>query len=183
MPEQQQRVVVPKLNTDPIWSLQPWPITIELKDHEYEIPAMSAVGWLAYLLQPRPDLDGMIMDFFPDLDELLIAGYIDLEEVYETLLEIISTVTARPWWVTLRLVSVVYQSWQVLGPIMLKAVDASQMSIAGWLDVLTVEVLNAMDPKDTTMFTSKLELPPPSERPEEPMEEMEMDRSAFLSMT
>lgn len=182
VPEQQHRVVIPKLNKDPIWSLQPWPLVIELKAHEYEIPAMSAVEWLAYLLQPRPDLDGMIMNFFPDLDELLITGQVALEEVYEILLDVISTVTARPWWVTLRLISVVYQSWHVLGPIMLKAVDASQMSIAGWLDVLTVEVLNAMDPKDTTMFTSKLESPPPSERPEEPMEEMEMDRSAFLSM-
>lgn len=182
MPEQQQRVIIPKLNKDPIWSLQPWPLTVELRDQEYEIPAMSAVGWLAYLLQPTPDLDGMIMDFFPDLDELLISGYVDLEEVYETILEIIATVTARPWWVTLRLISVVYQSWQVLGPIMLKAVDASELSIAGWLDVLTVEVLNAMDPKDTMMFTSKLESPPPSERPAEPMDEMEMDQRAFLSM-
>jgi hypothetical protein len=39
-----------------------------------------------------------------------------------------------------------------------------------------------MDPKDTTMFTSRLESPPASERPAEPMEEMEMDRGAFLSM-
>lgn len=182
MPEQQTRVVVPRLNKDPVWSLQPWPVVVELADREYEIPAMAAVGWLAYLMHPQPDLDGMLMEFFPDLDELLIGGVVDLEETYEVLLDLISTVTARPWWVTLRLISVVYQSWQVLGPIMLKAVDASQLSIAGWLDVLTVEVLNAMDPKDTTMFTSKLESPPASERPAEPMEEMEMDRGAFLSM-
>jgi hypothetical protein len=155
---------------------------VSLGGQEYEIPAMPAVDWLAYLMQPRPDLDGMLLDFFPDLDELLMVGLVGLDEVYETLLELISTVTARPWWVTLRLVSVVQGSWQVLGPIMLKAADVSQLSIAGWLDVLTVEILNAMDPKDTTMFTSKLESPPPSERPEEPMEEMEMDRSAFLSM-
>lgn len=155
---------------------------MELRGREYEIPAMPAVDWLAYLMQPKPDLDGMVMEFFPDLDELLMAGFVDLEEVYETLLDIIATVTARSWWIALRLVSVAQASWHVLGPIMLKAVDASQLSIAGWLDVLTVEVLNAMDPKDTMLFTSRLESPPPSERPEEPMDEMEMDRSSFLSM-
>lgn len=143
---------------------------------------MPAVDWLAYLMQPEPDLDGMILDLFPDSEELLFAGEIELDELYDLMLEVIATVSARPWWVALRQIGVVRGSWSVLGPVMLEAADASRISIAGWLDILLVKTLSAMDPKDTTLFTSRLEAPPITERPAEPMETMEMDRGAFLSM-
>lgn len=176
------QVVVPKLNRDPIWSLQPWPATVLLGGQEYTVPAMPAVGWLAYLMQLQPDIDGLILDFFPDSEELLFAELIDVEELYDTMLDLIATVCARPWWVALRQISVARDSWHVLGPPMLESVDSAQVSIAAWLDVLLIKTLAAMEPKETTLFISRLEMPPPSERSAEPMEDMEMDRGAFLSM-
>jgi hypothetical protein len=127
-------------------------------------------------------MDGLVLDFFPDGEERLFSGQISLEELYEAMLELISSVCARSWWIALRQIGVARNSWHVLGPIMLQTVDVTQVSIAGWLDVLLVKTLEAMDPKETTMFTSKLEAPPPSEQKSEPMEELEMDRGAFLSM-
>lgn len=156
---------------------------VTVADREYEIPAMSAVDWLTYLMQPQPDIDGIILDLFPDSEELLFAEQIELEELYDIVLDLIAAVCARPWWVALRQINIARVSWNVLGPMMMESVDATQVSIAGWLDILLVKTLSAMDPKETTMWTSKLEAPPPSEQPAEPMEAMEMDRGSFLSMS
>ncbi len=177
-------VVVPRLNVDPIWSLRCWPVTVALGGIDVEIPALSAVEWLAYLMQPQPDFDGMILDLLPDSEDMLFDGRIDLEELYETILDLIATVCARPWWVALRQVYIARDSWHILGPLMLESVDAAQVSIAAWLDVLLIKVLNSMDPKDTTLFTSRLEAPPASVAASTtpPIETMEMDRNAFLSM-
>jgi hypothetical protein len=178
------KVVTPKLNTDPIWSLQPWPVTVTLGGEDIRIPAMSAVEWLAYLMQPQPDIDGMILDLLPDSEDMLFDGRIDLEELYDITLDLVATVCARPWWIALRQIQIACDSWHVLGPQMLESVDAQLLSIAAWLDVLLVKTLGSMDPKDTTMFVSRLEAPPASLRTQmaPPIEEMEMDRGSFLSM-
>lgn len=180
----QTQVVVPKLNVDPVWSLQPWSAVVSIGRYEFEIPALSAVDWLAYLMQPDPDVDLIVMELLPDVDDLLIDGEIELEDVYESVLDLIATVCARSWWVALRQISVARASWNILGPQMLESVDASQVSIAAWLDILLIKMLNSMDPKETTLFTSRLEAPPAAiAATREPMEEMEMDRGAFLSMS
>jgi hypothetical protein len=161
--------------------LQPWPTIIDLGGRTFDIPALTATDWLAYLMQPEPDVEGIIFDLFVDSDDLLIEGEITSEELYEAVLLLISTVSARPWWVSLRLINVARTSWAILGPEMLESLDASQVSISAWLDVFLIKALNAMDPKDTTLFTSQLEAPPASEQSEDPMDDMEMDASAFLS--
>lgn len=145
---------------------------------------MSAVEWLAYLMQPQPDIDGMILDLLPDSEDWLFDGLLGMEELYDSVLDLIALVAARPWWVALRQISIARESWHVLGPQMMETVDAREMSLAGWLDVLLVKMLYSMDPKETTLFTSRLEAVPAvvaAEMPP-PIEEMEMDRGAFLSM-
>lgn len=175
------RVIVPKLNVDPIWSLRPWPVVLNVGGEDFEIPAMPATDWLVYLMQPEPDLDGLLGDWLPDVEDLLMDEVIDLEELYDLVLELISTVSARPWYVALRLIQVARGSWDVLHPELIRRrVDPDRHSLAAWLDVLLVAILHAMDPKDTTMFTLKLEAKPQSEST--PMEEMEMDRGAFMAM-
>jgi hypothetical protein len=182
--ESAPKVIAPKLNTDPIWSLRCWPLQVTLGVKVIDIPALSAVEWLTYLMQPQLDIDGMILDLLPDGEDMLFNGNIDLEELYDVMLDIIATVCARPWWVALRQVAVARDNWHVLGPLMLEAMDAQSSSIAGWLDVLMAKTLSSMDPKDVTMFTSRLEAPPIElqERMGPPIEEMEMDRRSFLSM-
>jgi hypothetical protein len=178
------KVVIPKLNTDPIWSLQCWPVTVTLGGVDIDIPAMSAVEWLAYLMQPQPDIDGMILDLLPTSEDMLFDGLIELEDLYDSVLVMIATVCARPWWVALRQVNIARDNWHVLGPQMLESVDATLISIAAWLDVLMAKIMGGIDPKDATLFTSRLEAPPPNIAAQmaPPIEEMEMDRGSFLSM-
>jgi hypothetical protein len=64
---------------------------------------------------------------------------------------------------------------------MIEKVDPERISIAAWLDVLLVTILNSMEPKETTMFSMRLEAPPPTVEAPQP-EEMEMERGAFLNM-
>lgn len=179
--ESAPKVVIPKLIVDPIWSLQPWPLVVRLGGEDLEIPAMTAVEWLAYLMQPQPDIDGMILDLLPEGEELLYEEKISVEELYEAILDIITTVCARPWWVALRQIGVAQGSWHILGPQMLESIDITRVSISGWLDVLLVKTIASMEPKDVAMFTARLEAPPVGVE-SAPMEEMEMDRSTFLSM-
>jgi hypothetical protein len=115
----------------------------------------------------------------PEAEELLYNGTLDLEELYQTCLDLITLVSARPWWVTLRLIGVAEDSWDVLGAEMIfRHIDATQLSLSAWLDVLLLVTLRSMEPKDTTMFLMRLELPPETEKPEE----MEMSSGAFLAM-
>lgn len=176
------RVTLPNLVKDPVWSLRPWPLVVYLGGEEYEVPALPAADWLAYLMREEPDFDGMILDFFPESEDKLMDGTLDVDDLYETCFDVLETVGGRMWWVTLRLVNLARESWHILGPQMLEAIDFEHVSIAAWLDVLLVKIVHSMDPKDTAMFAARLEAPPPEFAPEDPIEEMTMDRSAFLSM-
>ena len=177
------KVVVPKLNQDPIWSLRPWPVTVTFMGHEFEIPALSAADWLVYLMQPVPDLDGLISDLLPGAEDLLYDLELDPDKLYETCLELIALVSARPWWVALRQVSVAMDSWHILGAeLALKHIDPERISLALWLDTLLIVTIRAMDPKDVTMFVMKLEAIPVEALGSTPAQEMEMSRGDFLSM-
>jgi hypothetical protein len=174
-------VSVPRLNTDPVWSLRPWPLNINLHGTVVDLPELCATDWLMYLLRPVPDLDGLIIDYLPELEDLVMAERITLEQIYEDCLTVIAAVAARPWWVALRLIGVATRSWDVLGPkMMFHGVDPNIVSLAAWLDALLIITLENMDPKDTTMFTMRLEAVPVVEKANQP--ELEMDKGAFLSL-
>ncbi len=135
-------------------------------------------------MQSEPDLDALIEDLVPSLEDLVYDGMLDLDVLYETLMEIISCASARPWWVALRLISVARFQWDILGPQLLeRGADPNVLSLSAWLDVLLVTILSAMEPEKTTMFTMQLEAVPDlmvSDR--DTFEDMEMDPSAFLSL-
>ena len=174
----------PRLNTDPIWSLGLWPIEVRVGNQIIEIPAMPAVDWLLYLLQPTPDLDGLLGNLLPEIDDAIYDNLTSIADMYLLLLDIISTVSAHKWWVTLRLTNLAYHNWSSLGPeLMFHGVDAAQVSLAAWLDALLLLTLRNMDPKKITMFTMQLEIPPPELSGDtDELPQLETDRSAFLSM-
>ena len=179
--QESTRVIVPKQNKDPIWSLRPWPIVLAVGGRDFDVPAMVATDWLVYLMADPMDIDGLIEEIIPDLDKAIYELEIDLGEAYFACLDLITTVAARSWWIAARLVYIAAQSWHVIGPKLIdRGADPNTLSLAAWLDVLLVTVLDNMDPKDTTMFVMKLEAAPATESA--PEEEMEMDRDAFLSM-
>ena len=178
------RVSVPKLNKDPIQSLQPLSVELTIAGQEFDIPAQSAAEWLTVLMVEDLDLadifPGMVEDPAP-VEDLILDGKLGLDELEETILGILEVVSARPWWVALRLVEIARTSWDVLGAeLLLRGVDATKVSLAAWLDMALLVALRSMDPKDIQMFTLKLESPPPSAKKEEA--DMEMSASQFMTM-
>ncbi len=182
----QPQVTVPKLNRDPVQSLAPYSVVVSVAGCEMEIPPLPAADWLAVLMAETPTLD----DVFPGLldeedqntvEEMIIQGDLDIDEYRQVLLDVIETVSARRWWVALRLIEGARTSWDVLGGTMgLKGIDATQVSLSSWLDVLLLVTINAMEPKDVQMWTMKLEAPPPEEEVAE--EDMEMSSAQFMAM-
>ena len=178
------RVNVPKLNRDPIQSLRPWPVIVTFHGVEYEIPALPAADWLSVLMVEQLHLD----DIFPGLlaagqaeqvEDVLFQVDLDVDEFLHFSLDIVEMVAGRRWWVAMRLIELARTSWDVLGAEMaLKGVDADRVSLSSWLDQLLLIALRSMEAKDITMFTMKLELPPPTEE----AEEMVMSRDAFLAL-
>lgn len=180
------KVQVPRLNKDPIWSLRPWPIEIEVAGTVITVPPMYATDWLYYLMQEQPDLDALATDAIPDLEILLYDGELDLNKFYETVLEVISCAAACPWWVAMRLISVARYQWNVLGPDLLqRGANPNLVSLSLWLDTLLVAIFSAIDPKKAMMFTVQLEAVPDllKDPDADPFDEMEMDTGAFLSMS
>lgn len=154
---------------------------VTIAHQDYEVTAMPATDWLVYLMQAKPDLDGILIDFLGETEDLLYHDKATVEDLYRAVLDMIALVGARPWWVTLRLVGSIRGSWDALGPKMMSKYDPNVLSLSAWLDAALVTILEAMEPKDTMMWKSKLEAPPPDifgAVAEEP----EMDRDAFLSM-
>lgn len=180
------RISVPSLNLDPIQSLRPWPVVVTCCGRDVEIPALAAVDWLTILMPPEPHLDDLFPGLLGDEDadwveEQIVAGRLGLSEFQQIIFNVIETVSARKWWVTLRLVDLARRSWDAIGSeMLLRGVDAAVISLSGWLDILLITVLRNMDSKDVTMFTLRLEAPPPEEEVE--AEDMEMSRAAFMAL-
>lgn len=180
------RISIPKLNRDPIQSLSPYSVLLTVAGQDMEIPALPAADWLAILMVDSPDLD----DIFPGLlceedidlvDELIIDRELDLDECEDIVLSIIEIVSARPWWVTIKLIETARISWDMIGgELALRGVDPTHISLSSWLDALLLTVIKNMDPKEVTMWCMKLEAPPPDVKVDE--SEMEMDSSQFMAM-
>jgi hypothetical protein len=146
---------------------------------EFEIPALPAADWLNTLMQDWAP-DDVLIDLLDNGVD--IALRLEPDEVEDLVMEIIEEVTGRDWWVALRLIGAVQGGWHVLGAEMvLQRVDPERLSLAGWLDAMTLVMLRLMDKDNVTMFVSQLELPPVKVRAEV-MEELEMSQDQFMSL-
>lgn len=177
------RVTVPKLNQDPVQSLRPLSVLVTVGSEEYEIPAMSAADWLSLLMAPEMDLADVFPGLLPDeqMEYMLFDSDLSMAEIADLATGIIATVSARSWWVALRLIDVARNSWDVIGgELTLKGVDPERLSLSSWLDVLLLVLLRNMDAKDIPMFTMRLEAPPPHLKDE--VEEPTMSAEAFMAM-
>lgn len=179
------RITVPRLNKDPVQSLRPWPVAVTWEGQEYEIPALPAADWLSVLMVEQLHLDDVFPGLLPEdqvqgVEEVLATTDPDVDEFLQFSLDIVETISGRRWWVALRLIELARLSWDVIGGEMaLKGVDPDRVSLSCWLDQLLLVALRNMEPKDITMFTMKLESPPPGE---DKVEEIVMSRDAFLAL-
>jgi hypothetical protein len=133
------------------------------------------------LMADDVDLERILLDLCPSGIALLTDETVPPDVLYDALLEVITQVSGRHWWIALRLIVTIRMSWNVLGAEMFfRNVDPARMSLSGWLDAMLVITIRAMEPKDVAMFVSRLEVPPPGE--DVAPEEMEMSADQFLSM-
>jgi hypothetical protein len=155
---------------------------------EFEIPALPATDWIIGILGMDTDVLSLLLDLLPEdqsshLTDLMLAGGIDLEELVLLVLEVVTKVGSRPWWVTMRLVSVAQENWHTIGAeLMYRGIHAEAVSLAAWLDVFTLVLTRMIDPKQATMFFMKLEMPPPEYADQVTEESMEISAEAFMSM-
>jgi hypothetical protein len=180
------QVSLPHLVLDPVWSLKQWPVVIDVAGQELTIPAMCAADWLHVLMNPELQAD----DVFPGLlgqddrafvEDQLHSSALALDDAQELALEIISQVSGRPWWVSLRLITIARTSWDALGGEMVEKVDASRLPLGGWLDTLFLLIVRTIDDAKRNMFLMKLELAPEGWGPP-PEEAVEMSADAFMAM-
>lgn len=178
-------LVLPQLVTDPIWSLRPWPVVVEFQGRSLEIPALPAADWLQVLMS-----DQGLYGIFPGLlrerdvdwvEERLFYDDLNVQALENLQLDVLSQVAGRPWYVAQKLVAVARGAWDTIGAELVMQADASRLSIAGWLDVLYLVILRAMDENKKQLFVSELGIPPVGYATEDP-QEMEMSESAFLAL-
>lgn len=183
LPAQQTQTALPRLVTDPVWSLKQWPVCIEIHGLEFTIPAMCAADWLHTLMSPSLEPDDVFPGLLPEdeyieIERLLHQGKLDLTDTFEAAFEVISIVSGRPWWVALRLIQVARESWDAVGGDM--AAVRADASLAAWLDTLFTLLVRSVEDDKRTMFLMKLELAPEGWGPDP--EELEMSQDAFLAM-
>lgn len=154
-----ERVEIPAWDLDPVWSLQPWPLVVRLAGHELEVPAMPASDWLAIFMNKDWESNDLF-DLIPGLDDVLYESTADLDEIREMLLDVITTVSSRHWWITLRLISAAMRNWDTLGPTMVSKVDATKVSFAAWVGYLQVLLIESMEPRNAKMFIAQVQNPP-----------------------
>lgn len=180
-------VRVPNTNTDPVMSWGLFPVEVTFANHGFEIPATTALEWLTLLMNPD-DFDplaifpGLLSDEDQDLVwDLMFERDIGVTDLGEMSLLAIAAAAGRPWWVAMRLVATVAQNQHTLGAEMLmRGADATKLSLSGWLDVALLVAMRNQSKSDATMFSMKLEMPPPDVAKDQPEPEISMDQ--FMSM-
>lgn len=153
---------------------------------EYEIPALPAVDWLEVVMRSDWQLDDIFLELMPGGVELLVSGDLDPLDTDALVMDILEEVSARRWWVTLRLIGILTDVWDVMGPeATFHHVDAEKLSLAAWLDAMLVLLMRRIKDDQTPMFVAQLEMPPVGLEGavEEMAAELEMSESQFLSMT
>jgi hypothetical protein len=182
------RVSVSHVVTDPVWSLRCWSVEVQIGALRGVIPAQCAADWLAVLMADPLDLFDVIPglcgeDLEHELSLGLLSGTYELKQVRRAALDTISAVTGRPWWFAMRLIKTAIASWEVVGgEVAMRGVDATKMSVSAWLDAVYYICLRGLESSKAQMFMSQLEVPPPEEMPEDPVETMEVSADEFFRL-
>lgn len=115
--------------------------------------------------------------------QALLEGCLDIPGLQRLTLDLISQVAGRPWWVAVRMIQIAELRWSILGAdLVLRRIDADSISFSAWLDALWVTIFNHLPQEKWIEMSTMIEIPPPSEAPEDPMESLEMSPEAFANL-
>lgn len=123
-----------------------------------------ASDWLGLILAEENlgGLDGLLGEEEHDriIDDIL-DGRLDPHALIKAQQDVVTLVSGRPWWVTLRLLYMAQGSWDAIGGYMAShGVNATQMPLQAWMDALLATILKHMDPKNHSSMMTKLKMPP-----------------------
>lgn len=167
------------------------PVEVRIADAWILVPARPAADWLELLMgDPRElDLDAIFPGLAEDPDnwvnESLWAGDISPQELEQKTLELISTVSGRPWYVAMRMVSLAQAHWSVLGTtLLLHGIHADRVSLSSWLDGLWYAIFSNIKKEERTKLALLIEAKPVKlqRNSEDVFESMEMTTDQFTNL-
>lgn len=140
--------------------LTPCPVIVTVREQDFTIPAVDALGWLRLLLAKPIDLYGIFpilagSDAIEAVEDALWDEQLTEYDVAVLALEAVAVAADRPWWVVTRLLGSVAPHWSVL-----HVNNAAGMSLAGWLDELWSKTIANMDPKHRASWEHQIDTPP-----------------------
>lgn len=129
-------------------------------------------------------IPGMCGSAFEDkVTDYLLDGRIDFTQIRRASLDVVSSVTGRPWWFSMRLIKTIVASWEVIGgEIAMRGIDAERLSVSAWLDAALLICLRSLESNKITMFMSQLEIAPPEEAADQE-ESMTMSADTFMALS
>ncbi len=151
---------------DPLASLRPWTLTVDVGGETYRLEPRNSADWLAVLLQEEIDLADILPGMLDEegeerLGEALIEGLVSTDEIRECALEIIGTASGRDHWWTLNLTRSVMEVWtQVYGQLISQGVRFDQLPLGAALDAMYAVVASRMDKERLRSFDADLSRPP-----------------------
>jgi hypothetical protein len=155
---------------DPVASLYPRELVVDVAGAAVVVPALYAIDWLVVLLAEDLRLDrifpGLCDEANQDLvDHLIIDGLVTPAELDDLALDVLTEASGRAWFVTVRTCATARASWDRLGGALATA-DPARMTLGSWLDAAYFQMLQMVDPKKIKEFTVQLTVPPAGWGPE-----------------
>lgn len=174
---------------DPLASLEPFGLEVEVAGRDFLIPALPAVNWLRILLDDSPSIDTILPGLAgPEcrthLYRAMMLGQFSTDEWKTLIWDIIEAVSGRRWWQALNLVNAMKEpdNWsQVFGHLLLRGIDVRQVSFAAWLDATSALVMENMDKDERIKFQLAIDTVPDEVSAEDAIDDAEQER-AFLAM-
>ena len=179
---------LPELVTNPVASLRPFVAEVLVCGSWISVPALPAAAWVEQFMGDDTDLDLVFPGLCSEEDQdavgqALLEGCLDIPGLQRLTLDLISQVAGRPWWVAVRMIQIAELRWSILGAdLVLRRIDADSISFSAWLDALWVTIFNHLPQEKWVEMSTMIEIPPPSEAPEDPMESLEMSPEAFANL-
>jgi len=147
---------------------------------------MAAAEWLSILMGTQVDLDDILPGLLDQeqanlVEDALFAGTLDLEQLHQLALDVLTQVSGRMWYVAMKIIASAEASWNVIGgELVIRNVDAARISLSSWLDATYLILLRNMSNSEATIFNARLQVPPPGFM--QPDEEPTLTAESFMAM-
>jgi len=150
--------------TSLLQAVRPWPVSFTVAGIRVTVEALSAADWVGVLINDEgdPELENLIDEqTMVLLLDKMIDGQLDPAVLHQRLREVLTVVSGRPWWVTMRILYSAQASWDTIGGyLVLHGVNPQDLSLQGFMDALLATLVRHIDPKDHASFFTKLKMPP-----------------------